>query len=92
MTLQEQAKEVVERNKGNIKDTIKTIDQMLLIYTIINSIHNYEQISLDLSNLKICLIIELQKYKEKNKNIKKDYKDFKFNLYSWNKDYNIEKD
>jgi len=41
---------------------------MLLIYTIINSIHNYEQISLDLANLKICLMMELIEYKKMIKN------------------------
>lgn len=62
MTIQEQAKEVVKRNNGDIKDTIKTIDQMLLIYTMINSVHNYERIALDLSLLKTHLQIELKNY------------------------------
>ena len=65
MTIQEQAKEVVERNKGDIKDTLKTINQMLLIYTMINSIHNYERISLDLMTLKTNLQMELLNYKSK---------------------------
>ena len=65
MTIKEQAIELINRNKGDIKDTIKTIDQMLLIYTMINSIHNYEQISLDLSLLKTHLQIELRNYKNK---------------------------
>jgi len=65
MTIQEQAKEIVERNKGNISDTIKVLDQMLLIYTVINCIHDYLEIALDLSNLKMCLLIELEKYNKK---------------------------
>ena len=67
MTVKEQAIELINRNKGDIKDTLKTINQMLLIYTIINSVHNYERISLDLMTLKTHLQIELRKYENNRK-------------------------
>ena len=66
-TIQEQAIELINRNKGDIKDTLKIIDQMLLIYTMINSVDNYKQISFDLLVLKINLQIELIKYENNRK-------------------------
>ena len=67
MIIQQQAIELINRNKGDIKDTLKTIDQMLLIYTMINSVHNYERISLDLMTLKTHLQIELRNYENNRK-------------------------
>jgi len=57
--------ELINRNKGCINDIIEVINQMILIYTIINSIHNYKQIVLDLLTLKIQLQKELIKYENK---------------------------
>lgn len=64
MNIKEQVIELINRNKGNIDDIIQTINQMISIYSIINSIHNYEQISLDLLTLKIELQKQLFVFKD----------------------------
>jgi len=64
LNIKEQVIELINRNKGNIDDIIQTINQMISIYSIINSIHNYEQISLDLLTLKIELQKQLFVFKD----------------------------
>lgn len=65
MSIKEQVVELINRNKGDVNDTIETINQMLSIYVILNTIYNYEQICLDLLTLKKELQMELQKYNKK---------------------------
>lgn len=68
MTLKQEAIEIINRNKGDVKDIIDTIDKMILIYSTINLLNNYEQIALDLLTFKMELQIELWKYNEVIKN------------------------
>lgn len=58
------AREIIKRNNGDINDLLNTLNQMIQIYAIINSVTDYLQIALDLSSLKMALQIELIEYKK----------------------------
>lgn len=58
------AREIIKRNNGDINDLINTLNQMIQIYSIINSIHDYVEIAMDLNSFKTALQIELSEYKK----------------------------
>lgn len=59
------AREIIERNKGEIKDLLNTLNQMIQIYSIINSLNDYLQVALDFNSFKTALQIELSEYKKR---------------------------
>lgn len=63
MTLQQEAKELVERNKGDVDDIIKILNHLVLIYSILSTEHEkYKQVALDYNTLKLLLQIEKELY------------------------------
>jgi len=65
-SIQKQVEEIINRNKGDIKDILNTLNQMILIYSVL-AIGNigYQLQVLDLQDLKTKLQIELHEYNEK---------------------------
>jgi len=59
------AREIIERNKGDIKDLLNTLNQMIQIYSVINSVNDYLQVALDFNSFKRALQIELSEYNSK---------------------------
>jgi len=75
MTLKEEVKEVINRNKGDVNDTIETINQMVLIYSILKTdkslvkSQRYESLMIELQEIKTLFQIEKIEYL-KNKKVK----------------------
>ena len=69
-TLKEEVKEVIKRNLGDINDTINTISQMILIYSILKTdkslvkSQRYESLAIELQELKTIFQIEKIEYKK----------------------------
>ena len=67
-TLKEEVKEVIKRNLGDINDTINTISQMILIYSILKTdkslvkSQRYESLAIELQELKMLFQIEKTEY------------------------------
>jgi len=74
--MKKEVKELINRNFGDINDTIQVIDQMILIYSIlkidkpINKAHIYNSLLIDLQELKTEMQIQQIEYKRR-KNEKK---------------------
>lgn len=56
--------EVIKRNDGDIGDTLKVLDQMILIYSILRmASKDYDELMKELINLKVKFQMELSEYK-----------------------------
>jgi len=80
ITIKEEVKEVIKRNLGDVNNTIETINQMILIYSILKTdkslvkSQRYESLSIELQELKTLFQIEKTEYFIKL-NGKRDCKD-----------------
>ena len=56
--------EVIKRNDGDIGDTLKVLDQMILIYSILRmASKDYDELMKELINLKVKFQMELSEYR-----------------------------
>lgn len=68
MTIKEEVKEVIERNLGNVNDIVDTINNMVLIYSILKTdkslvkAQRYESLAIELQELKTLFQIEKTEY------------------------------
>ena len=68
MTLKEEVKEIIERNLGDVDDTIETINQMILIYSVLKTdkslikSQRYESLTIELQELKTLFQMEKIEY------------------------------
>ena len=82
-TISDEVKELIQRNKGYVQDTLNTLNQMILIYSILATKDlRYRLLTLDLQNLKTNLQVELENYKNEKNNLRIWCTSMLFSLYS----------
>ena len=72
MGIREEVKEMVNRNLGEINDTILVLDQMIQIYSILSvgksdNVNNYKSLMIDLQELKTELQVQKEEYDKKRR-------------------------
>lgn len=76
MTIKEEVKEVIERNLGDVNDIVDTINNMVLIYSILKTdkslvkSQRYESLTIELQELKTIFQIEKTEYFANKKKVK----------------------
>jgi len=71
MKIRKEVKEIINRNLGEIGDTVLVVDQLILIYSILSvnesdNVNLYKSLTTDLSDLKIELQVQKEEYNNKN--------------------------
>lgn len=61
--IKKEAREVVNRNKGRVSRYLRTLDDMILFFSILK----YKGLTIDLQSLKTQLQMEKVKYRQNNK-------------------------